>query len=174
MAHRGRERSLGAPARPHMFRRAEGHRTHVTATHGQMVKAMRFMAMALLSLVTASASEDGAPVTAASAARARWTDAAADIGGANGAAGSPRIASGAGSAEHAAGRGDGSACTTAGDRADAGARRSRHRRGSQCKGGEPMRCPKAGAAGEGERGARRRRENRPPDRGPGQAPSSGQ
>ena len=52
MAHRGRERSLNAYARLHMFRGAEGYRAHVPAAHGRTAKAMQFMAMALLSHVT--------------------------------------------------------------------------------------------------------------------------
>ena len=42
MAHRGRERSLSAYARLHMFRRTEGRRAHVPAAHGRTVKALAF------------------------------------------------------------------------------------------------------------------------------------
>ena len=134
---RGSVRYRSARAPPHMFRRATGCRAHVPAAQRGAVRAPAFKAMALRSLVTASAGEDGAHVTAASAARMRWAECAT----ANGAAGSR--------AKHAAGRGDGSACTEAGSSvgtpavgsADAGRRRSRHRRGSECKGGEPIRRP---------------------------------
>ena len=59
--------------------------------------------MSVYSLITANAGEDGAPVSAPSAARVRWTDALAEASGGNGDAGSR--------AKHAAERGDGSACT---------------------------------------------------------------
>ena len=146
---RGPVRYRSARAPPHMFRRSAGRRAHVPAAQGRSVKAPVFKAMVLRSPVTASAGEDSAHVTAASAARVRCTEGAAADGSTNGAAGSPRIASGAGSAKHAVGCGDGSACMEAGssvgtpadDSADAGRRRSRHRRGSGCKGGEPRRRP---------------------------------
>ena len=58
-----------------MFRRAEGRRAHVPAAHGRTAKAMQFMAIALLSLVTSSAVAVGEPVTAASTVRSTLPDA---------------------------------------------------------------------------------------------------
>ena len=116
------------------------------------MKAPVLKAAALRSLVTASAGGDGAHVTVPSAARVRWTDALVAAVGAGGAAGS--------CAEHAAGRGDGSertgtdrsVGTTADGVADAGARRSRHRRGGKVRRQYAEAMRDAGAAGERERG----------------------
>ena len=127
------------------------------------MQALVFEAKALRSPVAVSASASGAHVTAASALRVRWAEGATANGGVDGAAGSR--------AKHAAGRGDGRACTGAGSRvARTGDGRAAVRmpvRGEAGTGeawGGKRRAdamPAAGAAGRGERGARRRRENRP-------------
>ncbi len=115
---RGPVRYLRAPPPPHMFRKPADRRTHVPATQRSAVRSPLLKALALRSPVTADAETGGASVTVASVA-------IADIGGVNGAAGDR--------AKHAARRGNGTvrtgAGTTADGRADAGARRSRHRRG---------------------------------------------
>ena len=133
MAHRHWRGYLNARALPHVCHRPTGRRAHVTAVPACTMKAQVLKVLTVRSLVTSTADGGGASVTAASAMRVRRTGVAEAVSGFDGATGSH--------AEHAAGPGDGGARTlddtragaTADGTADAGARRSRHRRGGSAQ-----------------------------------------
>ena len=116
----------GAGARAGSLPQRTAAAAHVPAAQRSAVRSPLLKTLVLRSPVTADAEMGGASATVASVA-------VVDIGGMSGAAGSR--------AKHAARRGNGTVRTAAGmtadERADAGARRSRHRRGSKCRGGEP-------------------------------------
>ena len=168
---RGSVRYRSARWRSHMFLRAAGCGTHVTAAQECMTKTAVIKATVQRSHVPWSADMGGALVTSSPTVRARRRDVAAAIGGASGAAGS-RAKRAAGGAVASIGTGDNIGVgKSSGSAADAGARRSRSPAtfGLTARMSGDLRCRRSRRA---ERGSPDRRWRAAPSRGRARLPSA--